>query len=168
MQQFEQDKELESYFTDVEYLRELFKRWIAAPELPKRLLIIHGVGGVGKSSLLRIFRLDAKGVHIPIAMASGDEQKSALDVLYFKSSSGEERGWVADLKAEGIRFPKFDATFERYCEIQAKVNAQAKKAGERAAKIAGKVALETAEEVGGALAGAAIGSVIPGIGTVIG
>lgn len=104
--QYDHDKELQAYFTDVEYLRELFKRWIAAPELPKRLLVIHGVGGVGKSSLLRMFRLDARSVHIPIALASGDEQKSALDVLYFKSSSGDERGWVADLKSQWRTIPQ--------------------------------------------------------------
>ncbi len=51
----EHDRELQTYFTDVEHLRELFKQWLAAPTLPKRMLVIHGVGGVGKSSLLRMF-----------------------------------------------------------------------------------------------------------------
>ncbi|ABQ88465.1 hypothetical protein [Roseiflexus sp. RS-1] len=49
----EHDRELQTYFTDVEHLRELFKQWLAAPTLPKRMLVIHGVGGVGKSSLLK-------------------------------------------------------------------------------------------------------------------
>jgi ABC-type transport system involved in cytochrome c biogenesis ATPase subunit len=56
----EHDRELQSYFTDVEHLREMFKQWLAAPTLPKRMLVIHGVGGVGKSSLLRMFRLHCK------------------------------------------------------------------------------------------------------------
>ncbi|HJW84035.1 MAG TPA: hypothetical protein VJ754_07000 [Anaerolineae bacterium] len=55
------DKDLLTYFTDVEYLRDAFKQKVAAPTLTKRLLVIHGVGGVGKSSLLRMFRLHCKG-----------------------------------------------------------------------------------------------------------
>lgn len=162
------DKELAEFFTDVEHLREEFKNLLAAPTLLKHLLIIHGVGGVGKSSLLRMFRLHCKNAGIPVAFASGDEAKSAVEVLFFKSQAGEERGWVPDLKADGVHFPKFDATFEDYKAIQAKVDKQVRKAGGRAADIAGKAASKTVEAAGGALAGAAIGSVIPGIGTTIG
>lgn len=43
---------LEAYFTDVEHLREAFKARVAAPAIPRRMLVVHGVGGVGKSSLL--------------------------------------------------------------------------------------------------------------------
>jgi len=38
------DKNLLTYFTDVEYLRNAFKEMVAAPTLAKRLLIIHGIG----------------------------------------------------------------------------------------------------------------------------
>ena len=165
------DKELLDYFTDVEHLRDAFKASLAAPTLTKRLLVIHGVGGVGKSSLLRILRLHCKSMNVPVALASGDEAKSALDVLYFKSPSGEERGWVPDLKVDGVRFPKLDAAFERYRAIQAKVDERSRKAHDtrgRAARLAGTAASKTAEAAGGALAGAAIGSVIPGVGTAIG
>jgi tetratricopeptide (TPR) repeat protein len=156
------DHELQNYFTDVEHLREWFKNAIAAPALPKHLLIVHGVGGVGKSSLLRMFRLHCKSVGVPVALTSGDEQKSALDVL---------TRWADDLKTDSIALPEFGKTHEHYRAIQAKVDTQAKKAQDargRAADIAGKAASKTAEAVGGALAGAAIGSVIPGIGTAIG
>jgi len=161
-QPFNQDQELAKFFADVEYLLDLFKASVAAPTLTKRLLVIHGVGGVGKSSLLRMFRLHCKSVNVPVALASGDEAKSALDVL---------ARWTDDLKADGIAFASFGKTLEHYRAIQAKVNEQAKKAQDargRAADIAGKAASKTAEAAGGALAGAAIGSVIPGIGTVIG
>jgi putative ribosome biogenesis GTPase RsgA len=67
------DRELQNYFTDVEHLRELFRQWLVAPTLSKRMLVIHGVGGVGKSSLLRMFRLHCKSVGVPVALASGDE-----------------------------------------------------------------------------------------------
>lgn len=90
------DRELQNYFTDVDHLREMFKQWLAAPALPKRLLIVHGVGGVGKSSLLRMFRLHCKSVGVPVALASGDEQKSALEVL---------TRWADDLKADGVALP---------------------------------------------------------------
>ncbi len=165
------DRDLLAYFTDVEYLRDAFKQMVAAPMLTKRLFLIHGVGGVGKSSLLRIFRFHCKSENVPITLVSGDETKSAVDVLSFKSPSGEERGWVPDLKADGVRFPKFDATLEHYRAIQAEVEEQVKKAQgarSRAADIAGKAASKAAEAAGGALAGVAIGSVIPGIGTAIG
>lgn len=153
------DAELGRFFTDVEHLRDLFKEYAAASTLPKRILAIHGVGGVGKSSLLRMFRLDCKGAHVSVALASGDEAKSALDVL---------TRWTEDLKTDGIAFPAFGKTFEHYREIQTRVDEQARKASGRAADIAGKVASKMAEAAGGALAGAAIGSVIPGIGTAIG
>ena len=73
------DKDLLTYFTDVEYLREIFKNLVTAARLTKRLLVIHGVGGVGKSSLLRIFRLHCKRARVPVALApSPDEAKSVL------------------------------------------------------------------------------------------
>ncbi len=156
---FDQDKELAEFFTDVEHLREAFKNAVAAPTLTKRLFVIHGVGGVGKSSLLRMFRLHCRSVNVPVALASGDEAKSAFDIL---------ARWTADLKVDGVSFSAFSKTFAHYREIQAKVDAQAKKAGGRAADIGGKAASKTAEAAGGALAGAAIGSMIPGVGTAIG
>ena len=91
----DQDKELAEFFTDVEHLRSAFKDAVAAPTLTKRLLVIHGVGGVGKSSLLRMFRLHCKSVNVPVALASGDEAKSAFDIL---------ARWTDDLKADGVTF----------------------------------------------------------------
>lgn len=145
--QADYDKELQSYFTDVEHLREMFKQWLAASSLPKRLLIIHGVGGVGKSSLLRMFRLHCKSVNVPVALASGDEAKSALDVL---------TRWADDLKADGIALPTFGKTFQQYRAIQAKVESEAAKMAEKLAKGATKTIIETAA------------STIPGIGPLVG
>ena len=156
------DKDLLTYFTDVEHLREMLKNLVTAPTLTKRLIVIHGVGGVGKSSLLRIFRLHCKGARVTVALSSADEAKSALDVL---------ARWTDDLKSDGVAFRAFRKTFKHYRAIQAKVNEQTKKTQDargRMADIAGKAVSKTAEAAGGALAGAAIGSVIPGIGTAIG
>ena len=154
--------DLEKYFTDVEYLRDLFAKFVAAEKLPKRILVIHGVGGVGKSSLLRMFRLHCKSEKIPVALASGDDTKSILDVL---------ARWTEDLKTGVMKFATFSKSFEHYRTIQAKVDEQAKKTQDargRMADIAGKAASKTAETASGALLGAAIGSIIPGVGTAIG
>ncbi len=56
------DRELQTYFTDVEHLRELFKQWLAAPALSKRALVIHGVGGCTARAL-------ASPSHWPWAMS---------------------------------------------------------------------------------------------------
>jgi len=154
-----QDLDLEKYFTDVEVLRDWFEKAIIADKLSKRLLVIWGVGGIGKSSLLRMFRLQCKRAKIAVGLASGDEAKSAVDVL---------SRWAEDVKANGVTLPTFFKTYEHYRAIQAKVEDQAKatqkKLGDAAVKGAGKVA-----EVGAAAAvGAAVGSVVPGIGTVAG
>ncbi|MBW8017954.1 MAG: hypothetical protein FVQ82_17425 [Planctomycetes bacterium] len=154
------DEDLLAYFTDVEHLRDLFTEYVTALTLPKRILVIHGVGGVGKSSLLRMFRLHCKSVNVPVALASGDEQKSVVAML---------TTWANDLKADGVALPTFGKTFEHYRAIQATVFTQAKKnAATRVADIAGKAASKTAETASSAALGAAIGSIIPGVGTAIG
>jgi len=140
------ERELQTYFTDVEYLRKMFKQWLAAPELPKRMLVIHGVGGVGKSSLLRMFRLDCKSIGVPVALASGDEQKSALEVL---------TRWADDLKADGVALLDFSKTFQQYRAIQAKVESEASKMVGKLAKGAAATVVET------------VASTIPGIGPLL-
>jgi tetratricopeptide (TPR) repeat protein len=143
----DQDKELAEFFTDVEHLRGAFKDAVAAPTLTKRLFVIHGVGGVGKSSLLRMFRLHCKSVNVPVALASGDETKSALDVIV---------RWADDLKADSVAFPVFGKTYEHYRALQAKVETEAGKIAGQAVKGVAKTTIETAA------------STIPGIGPLLG
>ncbi len=156
------DNNLLDYFTDDEHLRNVFKEYVAVSSLPKRMIVIHGVGGIGKSSLLRMFRIHCKSEKIPVALASGDDTKSIFDVI---------TRWMDDLKEDGVKFSSLSKTVETYRTIQAKVDEQSKKAqnsGSRMADIASKAATKTAEKTGEVLLGAAIGSVIPGIGTAIG
>jgi tetratricopeptide (TPR) repeat protein len=141
------DRELQSYFTDVDYLRELFKRWLAAPALPRRMLVIHGVGGVGKSSLLRMFRLHCKGIGVPVALASGDEQKSALEVL---------TRWADDLKTDGVALPTFTKALRHYRTLLGTVESKAAKMAKNLAKDVAKTVIET------------VTSTIPGIGPLVG
>jgi cold shock CspA family protein len=118
------DNDLLAYFTDVEHLRGVFKEYVTAKTLSKRLLLIHGLGGVGKSSLLRMFRLHCKGVDVRVALASGDEAKSALDVL---------ARWTDDLKADGVAFPAFGKNFEHYRAIRLRWTSRRKKRKARSA-----------------------------------
>lgn len=147
------DKDLEGYFTGVEQIRNAFKDTVLSPTLGKRIFVIWGDGGVGKTSLLRMFRLYSKSIQIPFALVSSDEVKSDIDLIL---------RWVEDLKAGGIKFPFFDDIYKEYNGIQAKVAKQAKKF--KGADVISKLG----ETTGGALAGALLGSIIPGAGTVIG
>ena len=103
----------------MEHLRGVFKDYVDAVSLPKRLIVFHGVGGVGKSSLLRMFRLHCKSEKIPVALASGDDAKSTLDVI---------TRWMEDLKEDGVKFSSLTKTLESYRAIQAKVDTEVKKA----------------------------------------
>src|SRR6185436_17094413 len=108
-------------FTDAESPRKLFREALVMPKPDHRVLYIQGVGGVGKSSLLRMFRLYCKIGGIPVGLVSGDEITSVVDVLY---------NWADDLKSDGITLPNFVKTSKYYRSIQAKVAEQIRKAQE--------------------------------------
>lgn len=129
------DRELAAYFTDVEHLRQWFAQWLTAKELPRRLLIIYGVGGVGKSSLLRMFRLRCKSTHVPVALSSGDEERSTVDIL---------ARWAQELDANGVRLAAFTKTFNHYRRLQAHVEQEVSQVTERLALGAAKTMAETA------------------------
>jgi tetratricopeptide (TPR) repeat protein len=148
--QLDFDKDLQSYFTDMEYLRDMFKDFVSTEKLPKRLIVFHGVGGVGKSSLLRMFRLHCKNEKIPVALASGDDAKSVLDIV---------TRWMEDLKEDGIKFLTLSKTLESYRAVQAKVESEAK-------KTSGKIGDLTSKTM--ATVGTVLGSMIPGIGAITG
>ena len=129
---------LEALFTNTEHLRQLFQEFVTAQNLPKRLLIIHGVGGGGKSTLLKMFRLFCKKQAIPVGFVSVDEAKTGVEML---SGLSDEFG------KSGVKLPEFIAAFQRYQAIQAKVEEKLR-AGQNklanAGKASAKVALETA------------------------
>lgn len=156
---YSQDSDLAKYFTDVEPLRAWFDQAIAAETMPKRLLVIWGVGGIGKSSLLRMFRLSARSKKFPVGLASGDEAKSAVDVL---------ARWAEDLKNDSVTLSTFFKTYDHYRAIQAKVEDQAKAANKKLGDAAVKGAGKMVEAGAAAVVGAAVGSVIPGVGTIAG
>ena len=152
----EQDPLLD-YFTDMDHLRNEFATRINSKRPNKKIFSIYGVGGVGKSSLFKMFRLSCKSSGIPVALVSGEDAKSSVNILH---------GWAEDLRTDGIKVSTFLKTLEHYRVILVKVGEKSKK--KPIVDIASKAASKTAETASGALIGAAIGSIFPGIGTAIG
>ncbi len=146
------DTDLFQFFTDVEDLRRIFSHTVEAPSLQKPMLVIHGVGGVGKSSLLRMLRFYCKQKGIPVGLASGDEAKSAIETL---------AQWSMNLKDAGIKLKTFSKNYEQYQAIQAKVEEQTRKAidlREKAVNSVGKATAKTLVEM--------MASTIPVVGPI--
>lgn len=132
---------LQYYFTDAEVIRGKFKDTALSSSLIKRLFIIHGVGGIGKTSLLRMFRLYCKRAHIPVALASGEDDKSPIQIL---------SRWQKDLNQDQIVMTGFSKLLEKYLAIQAKVSDELRKVEKRKGKVVqsiGKAAAKTALEI---------------------
>jgi ABC-type arginine transport system ATPase subunit/tetratricopeptide (TPR) repeat protein len=126
------DDDLERFFTDCEQARARFDELIAAPDLPCRLLVVHGPGAVGKTSLLRMFRLAAHRRGTPVALVASEEAPSAVELL--------DR-WARDLRADGAAVEGFEARLRHYRQLQSKVEAEARNAGQAQADAAEKLAV---------------------------
>lgn len=137
---------LEIYFTDVEEVRAEFEELVMASTLTRHLLIIHGIGGVGKSSLLWMFRLYCKKLAVPIAFCSGDEAKSLVDVL---------SDLAKDLTSQGIALPMFEQKLKEYHSIRQTVEDRAK-AEQSSQRNISRTALRTAIQVAGGVAAGTI------------
>lgn len=143
---------VETYFTDAEYLRNVLRNALTAPTLTRRLLIIHGVGGVGKSSLLRMFHLHIGGG----CVLSQDRDGRCMRPGTY-------------LRADKIALPTLARTFEHHRAIQAKVQAQAKRGSVHtcALDIAGRTVSKMAEAAGGALGGMSAEALVDWLETVL-
>lgn len=136
-----EDTELEGFFTDAKQARNTFEQLITADKLPKYLLVIHGIGGVGKSTLLRMYRLHCRRRKIPIALVEGQGITSPADILVT---------WANDLKDDGVKFSNFLSTLSQYYALQTKVYAEAQKTEKTLTKAAGnlgKTATKTVVEM---------------------
>ena len=125
----------------------LFRSLVAALAPSKRILVIHGIGGVGKSSLLRMFRLHCKKECVPVALVSGEDAKSVVEILC---------NWAEDLMVDGVSLPTFVKTYDHFQRTLAKAENQAGQAADKLLKDATKTITET------------ILSTIPGIGPILG
>jgi len=69
----DEDTDLTKFYTDSEHALQVFEQLVTAINLPKRLLVIHGLGGVGKSTLLKMYGLFYRSHHIPFALVTSEE-----------------------------------------------------------------------------------------------
>ena len=154
-QSTDEDTDLEKFYTDSEYALQIFEQLLTATELPKRLLVIHGLGGVGKSTLLKVYALSCRKHHNPVALVASEEAPSPVDVL---------ADWEADLNHDGITLPTFHKTLTYYRAIQAKVEDEAQRGQQAKSQIAGSLS-KTAAKTAISIAASAIP--IPFIGPLV-
>jgi hypothetical protein len=132
----EEVTDLERFYTNSEYELQVFEQLISATSVSKRLLVIHGLGGVGKSALLKMYSLSCRRHRIPVALVAGEEAPSLVDVL---------AAWADDLSHDAIKLPAFQKTLNHYRALQAKVEAEAKKASQamrQSSEASGKTAVK--------------------------
>src|SRR5712692_3425220 len=150
------DTNLEKFYTDSEHARQVFEQLLTTATLPKRLLVIHGLGGVGKSTLLKMYALACHKHHISVALVASEEVPSPVDVL---------ADWADDLSHADIALPVFQKTLTHYRAIQAKVEDESKKGHQAKSEIAGTLG-KTAAKTAINLAASAIPILGPVVGAV--
>lgn len=145
------DEALERYFTDAEEASAIFERLVGANRLERRVLVVFGAGAVGKSSLLKMYRLSCRRDGVPVALAPAEDAPSAVDLL---------ARWSSDFQVGGLRLRKVEDGLDRYRRLQAKVSAAASNAGFLRPDLAGQATKLVAE---GIVMGTAV---VPGLGNV--
>jgi tetratricopeptide (TPR) repeat protein len=155
-QSTDEESDLEKFYTDSEHARQVFDQLATSTNLPKRIMVIHGLGGVGKSTLLKVYVLTCRKHRIPAALVASEEAPSPVDVL---------AEWGADLNHDGITLPTFQKTLNHYRAIQAKVEAETKKSHQAASQIAGTMG-KTVAKTAISMAASAIPVVGPFVGAV--
>src|SRR5712692_10339565 len=91
-----EDIDLTKFYTNSEHELELFEQLMISTNLSKRLLVIHGLGGVGKSTLLKMYALSCRRHQVPVALVSSEETSSPVGVLV---------GWTDDLSCDEVMLP---------------------------------------------------------------
>jgi hypothetical protein len=91
------DADLERFFTDAEEARSRFDQLIRTAPLEKQILIIHGVGAVGKSSLLKMFRLTCRRQGLPVGLVAAEDAPSVVDLLDRGPRTYARGGWDCPL-----------------------------------------------------------------------
>lgn len=105
-----EDIHLRSFFTNVEDLLNYFTDQLIAPALTRRIIVIHGLGGVGKSTLLEMYRLVCRERSVPVAITSERHEIEILQTM------------AKHLTDQGARLRTFNRTLKKYRAIQAKVS----------------------------------------------
>ncbi len=157
-QSTDEETDLEKFYTDTEHARQVFEQLVTSKDLPRRILVIHGLGGVGKSTLLKMYALFCRKHHIPVALVASEEAPSPVDVLV---------DWADDLNHDGVTLPAFQKTLTHYRAIQAKVEDEANKGQQAKSEIAGTMG-KTVAKTAISMAASAIPIVGPLVGAVAG
>jgi len=143
------DADLVQVYTDTEHALHALEQLVLEENLPKRLLVIHGLGGVGKSTLLKMYAYFCHSHHVPVALVASEDAPSPVDVL---------AKWAEDLSHDDVSLPVFQRTLTHFRAIQAKVETEA-------------VSSQLASQLGKAAAQTVIGlasSAIPIVGPLVG
>ena len=109
-----EDADLARFYTDMEEARSLFDQLLSTVAPPQPLLIVHGVGAVGKSSLLRMFRLAARKHGTPVALVPAEEAHSAVALVDLIGRL------TRDLSEYHIDCFRTESVLDRYREVEAK------------------------------------------------
>jgi hypothetical protein len=143
------DTDLIQIYTDTEHALHALEQLVREENLSRRVLVIHGLGGVGKSTLLKMYAYFCRSHHIPVALVGSEDAPSPVDVL---------AKWADDLSQTDIVFPSFQRTLTQFRAIQANVETEA-------------MSSQLASQLGKAAAQTVIGlatSTIPIVGPLVG
>jgi len=153
------------YFIGREREKTLFRSLLESKTLEYNILVVHGMGGVGKSTLLSEFKAMCLHRKIPAAIVNGDEHNEVLSLLT------SLRTQLTPLKGIRSPFHSFDKAIVRLHDLQAKLIEQrhlSEKPG-LPSKIASEVVKETTQTALTTGIGGVIGTLVGGpLGTAIG
>jgi tetratricopeptide (TPR) repeat protein len=148
------DRDDERLFSGREKELDLFQRALQRARDRSSIIAISGIGGVGKSTLLRAFVRLARRIGTTTCLINSDETSSAIGIMTELSAQ------LSVYQAGKRSFKGFRKSRERLKRIESKLNASAAKDDEG---IAHKIGIEAAKGGLGTAAGAAIGGVIAGL-----
>jgi tetratricopeptide (TPR) repeat protein len=133
------DADLERFFTDAEEARGRFDELIGPAPLDKKILVVHGVGAVGKSSLLKMFRLGCRRKGVAVGLVAAEDAASIVDLL---------ESWSDDMRASGVTLSALTQSIDRYHRLHSKVEDERLKAGQPVADGADQLAHAAAVGLG--------------------
>lgn len=105
-----------AYFTNRDHICRAFRRTVDSERLARRIVVLHGVGGVGKSSLVRMFRIICQESRIPNAIATGDAHHSEVSII---------EAWAEQLASQRIELPSFASMLKRFRDIESRIRLEA-------------------------------------------
>ncbi len=115
---FPQDSELLKYFTNVEHIVEYFNRQLGPDPDRRRLLVIHGLGGMGKSSLLAKLRSIAVGRRVGLAHFSAASAPTPFQVFVEFSRT---------MRQSGVRTRLLEKAIKKYASLRDTVSTESSK-----------------------------------------